>query len=187
MKHLKQCLARGSQSVKDSCNYHTYFISSLPRRKEYFSPFIQGQSWTYISEHVSPTYITNIHWALVVCQVSMQMLRIRRWTRQKFYQPLCPPISSPSSSVLIMILSLYLFAHLKVTDDHLEGVFILPELPSSIWYYGLPTSSWHPYLLRYHTPSWFFPPSSPFPAPPDLTGPLNVGVPRALSRAIFFL
>lgn len=90
MKHLKQCLARGSQSVKDSCNYHTYFISSLPRRKEYFSPFIQGQSWTYISEHVSPTYITNIHWALVVCQVSMQMLRIRRWTRQKFYQPLCP-------------------------------------------------------------------------------------------------
>lgn len=108
MRHLKQCLAHGMQSVKDSCNYHTYFISSLPQRKGYFSPFIQGQSRTYISEHVSPTYITNIHWALV-CQVLMQMLRIQRWTRQKFYQPLCPcQLSLPTLCSLWSYPSTYL-------------------------------------------------------------------------------
>lgn len=113
-----------------------------------------------------PSYITSIHWALAVCQSLMQMLRLQRWTSQKSYHPSCPyQLSLPFSNVaplhspacIMVILPLYWLAHTEVTDRHLDGVVISPDLPSSTGYCGLPLSSWNlSHFLKYHTPSWFF-------------------------------
>lgn len=147
---------------------HT-FISSLPQSKGCLTSFIRGQSWAYIPDQLSPIY--KHYWALAVRQSWMQMLRIQRWTRLKSHHPSRPhQLSLPFSSLPPHPASWrsYPSTHwLTSRSLRLPGRGQhLTWPPKQHWRLWIAPSFLESFscLLKYHTLSWCFPPSSPFPA-----------------------